>query len=291
MQFLHLLIVVGLALLVSAGSVTIRQKSSPPEKAGTGRRRGIAYNDPKFVHLFNVENNQMGWCYNWYPTSDETSTPFEYVPMLWGNHDDVTRKWASAVQQAANAQINSPTHLLSFNEPDICEPGAGGSCMSVPSAVAAWNQWMQPAKSIKEKMYLGSPAVSNGAHGRGLDWLRDFITACTSCSVDFICIHWYDAATNVEHFKRHVDAARTVAAGRPIWITELGPRGTDEEIKTFLDQVIPWLEASGDVHRYAFFMAREGFLVNAQGNGLSEVGAYVTYWRSDGQRGFTVEPE
>jgi hypothetical protein len=68
-----------------------------------------------------------------------------------------------------------------------------------------------------------------------------------------------------------------VARGRPIWITEFGPSGTDEEIRRFLGEVLPWLDASGDVHRYAYFMARPGYLVNAGGDGMSDVGrAFAT---------------
>jgi hypothetical protein len=74
----------------------------------------------------------------------------------------------------------------------ICNirPGAGGSCISVASAVTAWKQLMEPAKSLKDKMYLGSPAVTNGVNGMGLDWLRDFMRQCNECSIDFICLHW-----------------------------------------------------------------------------------------------------
>jgi hypothetical protein len=50
---------------------------------------------------------------------------------------------------------------------------------------------MQPAKALKDKMYLGSPAVTNGANGMGLDWLREFMKQCDGCNIDFICIHWY----------------------------------------------------------------------------------------------------
>jgi hypothetical protein len=49
-----------------------------------------------------------------------TGTAYEYVPMLWGNHEDVTRKWWDGVKKAANEQIDKPTHLLAFNEPDMC---------------------------------------------------------------------------------------------------------------------------------------------------------------------------
>lgn len=98
---------------------------------------------------------------------------------------------------------------------------------------------------------------------------------------------------------------RDVGGGRPIWITELGPQGSDAEIKvchsetrqiavhsqfqqSFLDQVIPWMEDTGDIHRYAYFMAREGLLVNSQGNGLSDIGSHYTYWRR-ANGGFTAE--
>jgi hypothetical protein len=62
--------------------------------------------------------------------------------------------------------------------------------MSVEDAVEAWWQHMEPAKPIKERMYLGSPSVTNGGQGMGLEWLSKFLNACNGCNVDFICIHW-----------------------------------------------------------------------------------------------------
>jgi hypothetical protein len=86
----------------------------------------------------------------------------------------------------------------------------------------------------------------------------------------------YDSARNPSYFKSHINAARDLAQGRPIWITEFYPEGTDDEIKAFLADVIPWMDASDDIHRYAMFMAREGLLLDSTGSGLNEVGkAYV----------------
>jgi hypothetical protein len=63
--------------------------------------------------------------------------------------------------------------------------------MSVGTAVAGWNQNIQPLKSLKDLTYLGSPAVSNaGGDDAGLGWLQKFLGACTGCSIDFINIHW-----------------------------------------------------------------------------------------------------
>ncbi|KAH7406333.1 hypothetical protein DE146DRAFT_609219 [Phaeosphaeria sp. MPI-PUGE-AT-0046c] len=261
--------------------------------AEPGRRRGIPYNNPDFVQYFHVKNAQVGWIYNWYSTTHDThSGGFEYVPMLWGIRDDMTANWLAGAQKAADEQPDSPTHLLSFNEPDNCEPGAGSSCIPIAAAVTAWHKYMQPAKSMKPKIYLGSPAVTNaGTPTMGLAWLRAFLAACHDCAVDFLCVHWYDAATNVAYFKNYMNDVREVAAGRPIWITEFAPTGTVAEIKAFLDEVIPWMDASGDIHRYAYFMARENSLVNPEGNGLSELGKHFVYWRSAGRGGFTTEPE
>lgn len=86
----------------------------------------------------------------------------------------------------------------------------------------------------------------------------------------------YDSATNAAYFKSHIDNARRIAGGRPIWITEFKPSGSDEQIKAFLSDVIPWMDKSGDIHRYAYFMASQGagLLVNGDGTGLSDVGAH-----------------
>jgi hypothetical protein len=84
---------------------------------------------------------------------------------------------------------------------------------------------------------------------------------------------------NTQAFKAHIFAARKVAGGRPIWITEFKPEGTTEQIKRFLEDVMPWMDESGDIHRYAYFMATpsEGFLVDGKG-GLSEIGKTYAFF-------------
>lgn len=47
---------------------------------------------------------------------------------------------------------------------------------------------MEPQKSLKDKMYLGSPAVTNGPNS--LNYLSSFMSACTGCNIDFVNIHW-----------------------------------------------------------------------------------------------------
>lgn len=65
--------------------------------------------------------------------------------------------------------------------------------MDLGTAVATWKQYIEPQKVLKDKMYFGSPAVTNGANG--LKYLASFIDACTGCKIDFINIHWYGVLT------------------------------------------------------------------------------------------------
>ena len=88
----------------------------------------------------------------------------------------------------------SKTFDLEFDQTNIApRRSAGGSCISVVDAVAGWKEHIQSLKSLKEKTYLGSPAVSNAAASdtTGLGWLAKFIEACRGCDIDFITIHWY----------------------------------------------------------------------------------------------------
>ena len=127
----------------------------------------------------------------------------------------------------------------------------------IGATIAAHRQWVEPLRKYGEKLYIGSPAVTNGKRDSntgavmGLDYLDAFLRGCWDCKIDFINIHWYDGAWNVDYFKRHVEDARRVANGRPIWITEFGPQGSEQEIQRFLREVLPWLDSQPDVHRYA----------------------------------------
>ncbi|KAF9698854.1 hypothetical protein EKO04_003294 [Ascochyta lentis] len=278
MTLLHVLLFMSLALFnfTAASPVLKLTTRAPPETAGP-HRRGAPYNEAKYIKYFDVGGSKVTWTYNWDSRSNgDTNTWYEYVPMLHSNRPDHTGKWYGDVRAAAFANKDAPTHLLGFNEPDNCDSGMGGSCMELGAAVAAWKQYMEPQKSLKEKMYLGSPAVTNGP--RGLSYLSSFIDACTGCSIDFVNIHWYDDASNTAYFKKHIEDARKVANGRPIWITEFKPRGSDEQIKAFMDEVLPWLDASSDIHRYAYFMANigDGFLIDNGGSSLSNIGTHYT---------------
>jgi len=180
--------------------------------------------------------------------------------MLWGQK--FVSDWAATAQAAIAGGADT---LLGFNEPDL---GAQAN-MDVSSAVSLWKSSMQPFAC---KARLGAPAVTNGAAPLGLTYLKSFVEACSDCTIDFVPIHWYDSATNIDYFKSYIQDAYTAGGNRPIWITEFGASGSDAEITTFMQTVLPWLDSLSYVERYAYFMAGSGTLVDSSGSSLSTIG-------------------
>jgi O-glycosyl hydrolase len=181
--------------------------------------------------------------------------------MLWGIGSDFTSGWSSNAQAAINA---GSTHLMSFNEPDL----SSQSNLSPSDAASGFMTYMQP---FAGKAKLGSPAITNGGGSMGLTWLGNFFSACSSCTIDYVPIHWY--GTSSDDFIAHAEAAYA-QTGKPIHVTEFGlTSGSDADISAFLETVMAWMDSTSYIERYAYFMAAEGILVNSAGTGLSDYGA------------------
>ena len=162
------------------------------------------------------------------------------------------------------------TAVLAFNEPDGC--GEGQACLTVASAVSGYQTWMNP---LTGSVSLGAPAVTNGVGtGIGLDYLKTFLANCTGCHIDFIPIHWYGDASQVSDYQSYIIQAYAVGGNRPIWVTEFGTTsGTAAQTQSFLQSVQGWMDGSGMVAKYAWFMDMPGNLINANGTGISPLGS------------------
>lgn len=236
---------------------SIEPTTTASSPASSSSKRGVAYNDASLVSAFS-KYPEVTWAYNWADVTLNIPSSIEYVPMLWGLGDHI-QNWESNAEKAI---LSGTTHLLAFNEPDIDSQAN----LTVTAAVAGYLDHMQP---FAGKVKLGSPAVTNGGGHMGLGWLKDFLSRCSSCTIDFAVIHWYNGG-NVGDFKDYVVQAHEDGGYRPIWITEFqGPSSAEEEI-VFLEEVLPWLDSQDYVHRYAYFMASEGSLIS--GRVLSRVG-------------------
>ncbi|KAH8674838.1 glycosyl hydrolase catalytic core-domain-containing protein [Tricladium varicosporioides] len=241
---------------VTTASAPVSPTTTATSLVSSPSKRGVAYNDASLVSAFS-KYPEVSWAYNWADATLDIPSRIEYVPMLWGLRDD--QNWESNAEKAI---LSGTTHLLAFNEPDIDSQAN----LTVAAAVAGYLNHMQP---FAGKVKLGSPAVTNGGGHMGLGWLKDFLSRCSSCTIDFAVIHWYNGG-NVSAFKDYVVQAHEDGGYRPIWITEFrGPGSAEEEI-LFLEEVLPWLDSQDYVHRYAYFMASEGSLIS--GRVLSRIG-------------------
>jgi hypothetical protein len=148
--------------------------------------------------------------------------------------------------------------------------------MSMDRVLSGWYTYFSPlAGKYGDRLKLGSPAVTNGV---GLRFLQTFLNRCNGCKIDFVNVHWYEGAHQIDYFKSFVQDALKVGNGRPVWITEFGlTSGSDAEKAAFLKDALPWLGAQKDVHRYAYQMAATGILVSGDGTGLSDLGNVYTY--------------
>lgn len=229
------------------------------QKSATGEgKRGIAYNDPNKLNAF-TSSSKVSWAYNWGHTASNIPNNMQFVPMLWGTGIH-SAGWHEA---AIKALSQGCTHFLGFNEPDLGEQ----SSLSVPLAVAGYRALMQPYAG---RAKLGSPAVTNGGAPMGLAYLKEFISHCTGCTIDFVAIHWYNGGS-ANDFKNHVTKAHEISGGRPVWITEFQGSGDSAQQQAFLNEVLPWLDQQSFVERYAYFMASDGNLISS-GTSLSPVG-------------------
>ncbi|KAF7868589.1 hypothetical protein EAF04_005120 [Stromatinia cepivora] len=249
-----------------ATSAVVKASSAavvPSSSSSSGGKRGVAYNTADYVKQFSG-SSKVAWAYNWGSTSDGLSASgIEYVPLLWGMKSTFTSAWSAA---ASSAIASGSKHLMSFNEPDLSTQANLGYA----DAAAGYKTYMQP---FAGQAKLGAPAVTNGASPMGLTWLKSFLSSCSDCTIDFICIHWYDSASNIDYFKSYVQDAYTAGGNRPLWITEFQASGTTDQQNAFMEEVLPWLDASHMVDRYAWFMANTaaGGLMSS-GSALSTLG-------------------
>jgi hypothetical protein len=218
------------AVAVSNASPTNGNGCSRPAPKDLSSKRGLCYNTPSMATYF---GSKVSWAYNWGQTSGSLASSLEYNPMLWSGDSQLTSTWNA---NAKTAIANGASTLLAFNEPDISTQ----SNMDVPTAVAAYQEWMQPFTC---QVRLAAPAVTNGGPPMGLTWLQNFLESCTGCTIDVIPIHLYDSATNTAYFQSYIQEAYAAGGNRPLWITEFGASGMDEEVVTFFQTVICYISS------------------------------------------------
>lgn len=174
---------------------------------------------------------------------------------------------------AESAIAKGATSLLSFNECD----NANQCNLDAGSAASAHITYMNP---FSGRARIGTPAITNSnIAGEGLDWLKAFVSACGGqCAYDFCAAHWYDHP-DTSVFLNHLTAVHQIC-GKPVWLTEFAPLGSDAQVDAFLKEVMVELDtnpAYSFVERYSYFMAGTGSLLSSS-TSLSVYGNTYAYY-------------
>jgi len=174
----------------------------------------------------------------------------------------------------SDSLTNFSKNILSFNEPD--QDGGGGTLIPVDVAVEAHKRLIQQPFAGKG-LRIGSPSVTNGGEdNKGIGYLTKFMKKCTDCQIDFVVAHYYgtdNADTFITYLKKFHDAFQ-----KPVWVTEFGVNPNQGDADAFLKAVLPFLETTSWIERYAYHMVapdveNKSYLVKADGSGLSKFGA------------------
>lgn len=256
--------------------------STSDTKSAGGSKRGLCYDfqTPSLSAFSAYAGKSVSWAWNWDSSPWKIIDGLSYAPTLHSLKPEATGPWAANAKKAIDSAKGGPAYLLGFNEPDIADQAN----LSPGAAVSAWKQYMTPLAGGNVK--FGSPQVSNGvgtnpATGQayGLEWLKQFVAACTGCQIDFYVVHWYGCTdgcsidTDAQAFKTFIGQAKAFAGGKKLWITEFGTHNADQA--GFIKEVLPFLDGEDAVERYSYFMVKDGDLLS--GNGLSAAGsAYVS---------------
>lgn len=196
----------------------------------------------------------------------------EFVPMVIGlgvadyllNHTGFVSRW-EATHSRFLLGYNEPDYGNGHNHPHMCSPA---------DAAADWPKVQTIAAMFDPPLELVSPAISNSgpdaldADG-GSIWLDQFLGNCSDvvpdCDPSLIKhVAFHDYQGDPAKLMRRVEGGYK-KYGRPVWLTEFavmhwtsGGTPSREDQDKYLEAVLPMLEASDAVFRYAWFSARSG---------------------------------
>jgi hypothetical protein len=247
---------------VKAASTPKKTKSSSGSSSGGSanfsHKRGVCYNNVELANTFAANCKNCGWGYNW----DSESGGLEglnFIPTLWSDDDVHVGRFAANCEKSLAAGAKA---IFSFNEPDN-----GGQAHMTPAAAAAAH--VKLLNPYAGKALIGAPSISNsGLPMEGREWLTNFVEECDKlgekCHYDFCNVHWYSEVEYGETLFEHLEKSHEICGGKPIWLTEFAPKGSDDAIASWLEEAIPRLEALDYLDAYSYFKVETGMLMTSE---------------------------
>lgn len=211
----------------ATGSSPSSESSTPASPSGTPDNtpaKGVIYSSGTSSQALSLA---PAWACNWASSPGVSSPPFQYVPQMWG-------------PGATLSDLSGSDYVLFYNEPDECQSGAGGSCVTPTDTINQFKSTFVPATSGKK---VSTPCVTNG----GASFLQTFLGSVGGSAVDILCFHWYgddlgSLESAVQTFKQ-IQQQYNIAE---IWISEMGVNSKPTDVSQYTQYL------DGAVDRYAY---------------------------------------
>ncbi|KAK3050956.1 hypothetical protein LTR09_007705 [Extremus antarcticus] len=270
------------ALAMPTSSPRAAPAAIPPSASHIKHKRGIIMplddsntNDKTYyVKAFTHESTpKIKWTANfWSGRPEGLDASIHYIPQRYNVAPD--QYW---VQNAETAIENGTGHFFSFGEP--------GLTATVPfDGQIGANYWKQEMQNWTSEALVGAPCMLTSE--QDFVWLEDFLAKCTGCPIGFIAIHWINtldaggAPSSITNFKqivaRAIGIAQKLNPPVKVWVDNIQASGAYEDTTAFLSGIIPYLEHTEEVERYAYFGPTSGdpsSLLNADGT-ISQLGRF-----------------
>ncbi len=226
----------GAGIPSATGSSPSSQFSTPASTNGTSDHtsaKGVIYKYPDTSSQ--AVSLDPSWACNWDSSPGISNPPFEFVPQMWG-------------PGATLSDLSGSDYVLFYNEPDECQSGAGGSCVSQSDTVRQFQTTFVPATSGKK---VSTPCVTNG----GASFLQSFLGSVGGSAVDVLCFHWYgddlgSLQTAVQTFKQ-IQQQYSI---KEIWINEMGVSSKPSDVSQYTE----YLDTAVDRYAYNLFYLGSG---------------------------------
>ncbi|THG97742.1 hypothetical protein EW026_g4312 [Hermanssonia centrifuga] len=217
-----------------SSSLAQAPKALSAKSTSTGNGKvGLAWANGPASYLQFYITSSVNWIYTWSPDTPDPDNQYglEFMPMLWGT--DQIDEFESVVT-AGYAK-----YILGFDEPNESDQ----SNLDPYTAASLWQQHIEPKRALGYQTC--SPATSSNPNG--FTWMQNFFDACNGgCTVDFICVHWYDLQAS--DFQEYVERWYNTY-NKDIFITEFAPQNLNggaqpntTDLWTFYQIVMPWIQ-------------------------------------------------
>lgn len=252
--------------------------SSVHSSSLTFTKKGVGYgsNPSSDAAICNdLRTFNISWYYNWgvTPSCVARVNGVEFIPMIWNDRSlPLTRPLPAGSDW-----------LLGFNEPNF----RGQAEMAPAYAAALWPQLEATGRRLVGPAVADCGGVGGPCTYSSILWYQHFMGNCTGCRIDAVSIHLYYC--NADDMMNKIAALYSITQ-RPIWLSEFAcdaPNSPDQPT-TFAQTLLPQLEASRIVQRYAWYLSFCGgcgagdllyssLLLDQLGQGnLSPVGTYYS---------------